>query len=188
MTRTLRALGGITLWVAAVLGVLTCGVWAATALGWIKPLIVVSGSMEPEIPTGALVIDTPVAVEDLAVGNVVTVYSDLADNLVTHRVAAVDVDGSTATLTLKGDANPIEDPEPYVVEDETWTVSWVIPGLGEAIADVSRPGVVIPAMIAIGALLGLSLLRDRDDDADGEPEDDASADAERPAARSGGAS
>lgn len=167
MTRVLRTLGGITLWVAAVLGVLTCGVWAATAAGWIKPLIVVSGSMEPEIPTGALVIDVPVAVEEIAAGDVVTVYSDLAENLVTHRVEAIAVDGDHATLTLKGDANPISDPEPYEVSGDVWEVRMVIPGVGAAVADVSRPGVVVPAMIAIGALLGLSLLRDKD------PEDEA---------------
>ncbi|WP_084130121.1 signal peptidase I [Demequina sp. NBRC 110055] len=159
MIRLLRALGGAALWAAAALGALTCAVWLATAADWIKPLIVVSGSMEPEIPTGALIIDRPLDSAEVVVGDVVSLPSTVTGNVVTHRVVDVARHGDAIALTLRGDANPIDDPEPYLVDGDLWEVAVVIPGLGEAIADVSRPGVVIPAMIAIGALLGLSLLR-----------------------------
>ncbi|WP_084102721.1 signal peptidase I [Demequina sp. NBRC 110051] len=160
MIRILRALGGAALWAAAALGVLTCLVWLATAAGWIKPLIVVSGSMEPEIPTGALIVDRPLDVAEVAVGDIVSLPSTVTGELVTHRVVEIASHGDAVALTLRGDANPVDDPEPYYMDGDIWEVAAVVPGLGEVIADISRPGVVIPAMIAIGALLGLSLLRD----------------------------
>ncbi|WP_297082439.1 signal peptidase I [uncultured Demequina sp.] len=164
MIRVLRAVGGGALWVAAAVGVLTCAVWVATWLGWIKPLIVVSGSMEPAIETGSLIISTPRDGSELAPGDVATLHSSITDGLVTHRIVSVEPVGDAWSVTMQGDANTVADPEPYLVTDAAWTPLWVLPSVGEFVADVSRRSVVIPALIGIGALLGLSLLRDPDSD------------------------
>ncbi|MFV0635042.1 signal peptidase I [Demequina sp.] len=172
VTRVLRAVGSVALWVAAALGVLTCAIWVATAAGWIKPLIVTSGSMEPTIGTGALLIATPIAVDDVVVGDVLTLESDLTGGYVTHRVESVEPVGShgdARSIIMRGDANGASDPLPYVVEGDVWKPQSTFEGVGEAVARLGRPQVIIPALIALAALLGLSLLRDERP----EPEDDA---------------
>ncbi|UNX55354.1 signal peptidase I [Georgenia sp. TF02-10] len=88
-------------------------------MGWV-PLTILSGSMEPTIPTGSQVVVAPVEGADGAagvqVGDVITVmpYPD-DDTLVTHRVVARTeaADGAVA-LTTQGDANASADP---------WTVT-----------------------------------------------------------------
>lgn len=70
---------------------------------------VVTGSMEPSIHTGDYIIVKETEISELEVGDIITFYSDQEDirgKLVTHRIAAINEDGSFET---KGDANPIED-------------------------------------------------------------------------------
>ena len=54
--RILRILGSIALWIGALLGVAAGTLWIAAQLGYATPMIVISGSMEPEIMTGDLLI------------------------------------------------------------------------------------------------------------------------------------
>jgi len=74
--------------------------------GW-RPFVVQSGSMEPRISVGDVVLAAPVASADELLGRVV-VFTDpeRPDTAKTHRVIAQNADGS---LTTKGDANPTAD-------------------------------------------------------------------------------
>ena len=122
------------LWLLAGLGTL-CGVaWGATALGLIKPLVVISGSMEPEIMTGDLIIDTKVPAASLQVGDVASLPSELTTNLVTHRVVRIvpATDGAY-TVTMKGDANAFEDALDYTVSGDVWVPTAQLAGVGTAI-------------------------------------------------------
>ena len=56
--RIIRILGNFALWLGALLGVVAGGVWVAGQFGLVQPLIVISGSMEPGIHTGDMVLDT----------------------------------------------------------------------------------------------------------------------------------
>lgn len=117
MPRSVRRLGNTLLW-------LLLGVLAALALtivvvprvmGWM-PLTVLTGSMEPTIPTGSQVVVEPVEGEadaaDLQIGDVVT-FMPYPDNptLVTHRIVSrsMSTDGSVS-FTTQGDANDAADP------------------------------------------------------------------------------
>lgn len=70
---------------------------------------VISGSMEPEFPTGSAIYVRTVDPADLAPGDVIT-YMLSADTVSTHRVTRIipDEDG-TLRFATKGDANEIED-------------------------------------------------------------------------------
>jgi signal peptidase I len=98
----------------AVLGLVCVGVTiAATQLG-LRPLVVKSGSMEPTIATGSMVLVRTIPARDIRVGDVVAV--DRPDRTrVTHRVVSVEHRGATAELVLKGDANTDPDPAPVAV-------------------------------------------------------------------------
>lgn len=72
-------------------------------------LKVVTGSMEPSIHTGDYIIVEKTDTENLKVGDIITFYSeqsDISGKLVTHRISAINADG---TFITKGDANQISD-------------------------------------------------------------------------------
>ncbi len=77
---------------------------------------VVTGSMEPEIPVGALLIAKQVEMGEIQERDIICYRSNepgLGPAIITHRVVAVYQmpDGSIA-LQTKGDANPTADPNP----------------------------------------------------------------------------
>ena len=100
--------------VAALLGLLMTGVTVFAAQTGLRPLVVRSGSMEPTIKTGSMVLVRNIPASQIRVGDVVAV--ERPDHTrVTHRVVSVTHNGITASLVLKGDANHDNDPEPVVV-------------------------------------------------------------------------
>ncbi|MFL6090588.1 MAG: signal peptidase I [Aeromicrobium sp.] len=114
MTDALRRTKEILL-TAGAIGGLVCILFALSCVVFgLTPLIVQSGSMEPTVKTGSLLItrDTPAA--QLRVGQVVTVKRH-DHTLVTHRIVQITHRGATASIELKGDANKVRDPEVYDV-------------------------------------------------------------------------
>lgn len=98
----------------AVLGVVVTAVTVGAAVTGLRPLVVRSGSMEPVIATGGMVLVRTVAASEIEVGDVVAV--DRPDHTrVIHRVVSVQHRGAAAQLALKGDANTDNDPVPVVV-------------------------------------------------------------------------
>lgn len=81
--------------------------------GW-GSFVIVTGSMEPGISAGDVVLVSPGYDEAYVAGRVIT-FQDPArdDNVLTHRVVSVGEDHS---LITKGDANPTDDPTPVPAE------------------------------------------------------------------------
>jgi signal peptidase len=170
--RIIRILGSVALWIGALLGVAAGGVWVAGQLGYIQPMVVISGSMEPGIMTGDLLIGRFTPTADIDVGDVVSVPSELTGKLVTHRVTSIaplDADraeqlsvdlsgGPRWELRMKGDANADGDLEPYFPRDQVLTPLAQIPQGGKVVSKVMEPAVAMPILLALLALLGLSLL------------------------------
>jgi hypothetical protein len=71
---------------------------------------------------------------------------------VTHRIQTVRHSYPSATLTLRGDANPTEDPEPYVVV-EADRLFWSVNHVGYVVGVLSSPWGTFGAGILAGALL-----------------------------------
>ncbi|WP_341359344.1 signal peptidase I [Georgenia sp. M64] len=162
--------------VVTVAGWLALAVVAALALamvvvphlaGWV-PLTILSGSMEPTIPTGSQVVVEPVrgeaATAALAPGDVVTVMPYPNDpTLVTHRVVAraVAADG-TVVLTTRGDANDAADPWPLTATQVRGVVRYHIPYAGYLATaldgDQKRTGTAALAVALLG-YAGIQLVR-----------------------------
>ncbi len=167
MAKVFRACGNALIWVLAVAGVASGLVWGATRLGWVQPLVVVSGSMSPGIATGDLVVDRPTPTGQLAVGDVASIRSAMTGRIVTHRVVAVEPQpDETWAVTLKGDANDAPDAEVYLVGGTVWTPVLRVPGGGAAIVTLTRPSVAGPLAVTLLALAGLTLLSRRGEGAD----------------------
>ena len=140
----------VVLWVGALTGVLCLTAAALAVFAGVTPLIFRSGSMSPGIPTGALALAQTVPAAEVAVGDVVSVPR--ADGIrVTHRVVETDdAGGASRSLVLKGDANPVTDPDPVVVA-EADRVFWSTPRLGEWVDQALAPGWVF----VVGTLFGM---------------------------------
>jgi signal peptidase len=159
VVRFARVVGNVLVWTLAVLGAVSVAIWGATQAGWIKPLVVISGSMEPGIMTGDLLVARPHATADLQVGEVASITSAVTGDIITHRVIAIEgVGDGTWKVNLKGDANDVADGETYVVGDSVWQ-PWVqVPAGGTFLVTLTKPSVAIPIGITVLAVLGLTLL------------------------------
>lgn len=134
------------------------------------PLVVLSGSMVPELPVGSVVLVRDVDSNDVSTGDVVTFRtpsegSGTRATYTTHRVVAVHRDGSGLWFETKGDANATPDgwsvPAPTVVG----RMAAMVPLAGYVSVFVRSPLgfallVAVPAALLIGLealdLLGMS--------------------------------
>jgi signal peptidase I len=107
---------------------LTVWVLLPTGLMGLRPMLVTSGSMEPLIRTGDVVLIGDHDAEDLAPGTVVTFHDASRDGrLVTHRIEAVGDDGS---YTTRGDANRSPDATPVRPDDVVGVGRLLVPMIG----------------------------------------------------------
>lgn len=144
--RSLRRLATFALWVAFGLGAgLLLALSAPLALG-MRPLVVLSGSMEPVLHTGDVTVVRRVAPRDVRTGDVVTFKAPGSGRLTTHRVRAVRRDAAGRyAFTTKGDAN-------NAVE------RWTLPPGGRLSRAVYRVPAVGHAVLLIRTPLGWTLL------------------------------
>jgi signal peptidase len=92
--------------------------------------VVAGGSMEPAIHLGSVVLETPVPVADLAVGDVVSLVTGPSRNVFTHRITRVMTRDGAEWIATQGDANASPDPSIVPASDVVGRVSVVVPGLG----------------------------------------------------------
>lgn len=148
-----RVLGAGVLAVAVALLVIT--VVVPLAAGG-KAYTVLTGSMEPALPPGSLVMVRPVKASDIGVGSVITYQLESRQPQgVTHRVVTMGVreDGSPVFRT-QGDANPDPDPKwvrPVQVRGAVW---YAVPYIGR-LNSLMTPSVRDLAVrtLALGLLL-----------------------------------
>jgi signal peptidase I len=105
-----RRIGGFGVRVAAWAGLAFCATLLAAvalpaAIG-MHSFTVMSGSMEPTIHVGDVVIDSKISPLDARPGDVVT-FSDPTGRhrLITHRVRSIHTRGNQVQVVTKGDAN-----------------------------------------------------------------------------------
>ena len=102
----------------------------------LRAFTVISGSMEPAIRTGSMII-TDTTKKEPEAGDVITY--EAGNTCVTHRVIRIEEHGNYIT---KGDHNPSEDPAPVNRDQVTGTVILVIPFAGAAAMMLRRPSAI----------------------------------------------
>ena len=143
-----------TLLVAAV--VLLAIALVGVRLFGLQVYTVLSGSMEPAYPVGALLYDKKVDPAQLRPGDVITFMLD-EDTIVTHRIVEVvpdEEDPSVIRFRTKGDANAAEDGSLVHYKNVLGTPVFAIPKLGYFASFVQQPPGLYVA-IAFGAVLVL---------------------------------
>jgi len=94
-----------------------------------KPFIVLSGSMEPAIKAGDLIVTKRIAPEDVRVDDIISFRAD-SNVVVSHRVVEINTEGGVSFLT-KGDANVGMDAISVHPEDIEGLYIWRGAGLGK---------------------------------------------------------
>lgn len=139
-----------TLVVLAVLALALLFVGTKVSLLGYEVKVVQSGSMEPAILTGSLVVITNAA--EYMLGDVVTYGEDSRTNVpVTHRIVEKEGAGARATFITKGDANEEVDPVPVQPRDIIGKVAFTLPYLGYLI-EFARTKLGFALLIGIPAL------------------------------------
>ena len=138
-------------------------VYLSPHLGW-RVDAVISGSMEPRLKVGSLVVVRPVEPETIVVGDIITFRTTtLGENSITHRVIVIG-HNSPLHFRTKGDANNNLDPFTVPAQNLLGKVCLHIPYLGYFTEFLKTPvgfvgAIVIPGIITI-ALYIWSLCRE----------------------------
>jgi signal peptidase I len=118
-----------------------------------KILVVQSGSMEPVIHTGAIVIVKPES--DYKVGDIITFGpATKTKTPTTHRIVEIKGEGIASVYTTKGDANNTPDTKEVSKREVIGKVLFSVLYIGFAIAAAKKPFgflliIVVPALIII---------------------------------------
>ncbi|MCX6806876.1 MAG: signal peptidase I [Candidatus Berkelbacteria bacterium] len=123
------------------------------SIGGIKLLVVKSGSMEPTIKTGSMVITESQA--DYTIDDIVTFKNrEKPEETTTHRIVNEEYQGNLKLFITEGDANGSPDSNKVLPDQIVGKVIFKIPYFGYAVAfSRTLPGliilIVIPATIII---------------------------------------
>jgi signal peptidase I len=121
-----------------------------------RPLVVLSGSMEPALRTGDVSVMRSIAPLDARPGDIVTFRDpDNADRLITHRVRALRVQGDAVVFRTRGDANNISEHWRVPATGEIGRLMYRIPKLGWVLSYARSKGLFV---LLLGGALGLLLL------------------------------
>ena len=118
-----------------------------------RSFTVLSGSMEPALDTGDMVVDAQIAPAAARAGDIVTFKDPQGQKrMITHRLRSVSIQGATARMTTMGDANDAPETWSVPAGGKIGRVAYRLPKLGYALSIThGRDGkllfVVLPALL-----------------------------------------
>ena len=127
---------------------------AAPMVAGYRPVVVLSGSMEPTYHVGSIIYYKEASFEQIAQGDPITFHAEEGGTLITHRV--VEKSEINREFVTKGDANKTVDPNPVSYGNVAGKTSKLtIPYAGYLITIGRKPIVMaILAMILVMGMLG----------------------------------
>lgn len=140
-------------WAVAGVGLTLLAALAVSCVAGYRSMTVMSGSMEPAIQTGDVVVNRPIAPLDARVGDVVTFREPGSGaRFITHRVRRVSARAGKVTFVTKGDANTGTERWTIPADGEIGRVQFRLPHLGYALF-WTRGRYAILGLVTIPALL-----------------------------------
>lgn len=148
-----KKLGKATIWIAFIF---ISFLFVMTVWGGIRPLTVMSGSMEPSIKTGSVaIIETNLTdFNEIEKGDIITF--DIGGSFVTHRAVDITEDG----VYTKGDANNARDL--WIVTDDNYYGKQLfsVPIIGY-IAVFIRQNILFTILIIAAVLIAAKIFKER---------------------------
>lgn len=133
---------------------LAAGAFIIPMLFGAKNMAVISGSMEPAIPVGSMVMVREVNPKELVTGDVIT-YKMGGTN-VTHRIA--EINAEKEQIVTKGDANDSQDVNPVAFQNVVGKIWFHVPYLGYLSVYSKTPLGITAACVLIFVLLLLNFI------------------------------
>ena len=126
---------------------------AATNLLGYQSYIIYSGSMDPTVKVGSLLLTRPVDVENLQVGDVITYRSPGNHTTLTHRIVSIRQQDGQRVFTTKGDASLEPDPQEVILRGQVSKMGFDIPYLGYVVDFAkSTQGIVLLLLVPAAGL------------------------------------
>ena len=123
------------------------------ALG-IKPYVVLSGSMEPNIHTGSVCfVNSKASYDEVEVGDVIA-FKTTTGVMVTHRVIEETAEG----FVTQGDANDVPDGIITTRSNFGGETIFSVPQIGYAMVALQKPANIAIVIVIILAILALSFV------------------------------
>lgn len=121
-----------------------------TLLSGIKSYVVVSGSMEPTIPTGSIIYTNKI--DFYSKGDVIAYEKE--NRTISHRVLGIEGIGNELYYSTKGDANDSADSDLVSRSEIVGKTFFFVPYLGKIVMAFKTPlgfalGIVLPALLFI---------------------------------------
>ncbi len=126
------------------------------------PMIVMSGSMEPQIMTGDLIIDKSIDADDVEMGDVITFFNPKKkQEVITHKVIDIEDDGDGTRTFITHGINNTEGTNEKVPEENLIGIYWFrIPKLGDILFFMqTTTGLIVCIGIPLILLVGYEILR-----------------------------
>ena len=130
-----RKRSSLTGWVVTAIVVVVL-VWVSFGVLGFRPVVVASGSMNPAIDMGDVVMVKEVDASDIHQGDVIQYESGGSSTI--HRVIEVQQESSATVFITKGDANDSPDVNPVHPEEVRGRVSLTVPKVGWVSIGIKR--------------------------------------------------
>jgi signal peptidase len=142
------------LWTLGTLGAISLIAAVAAHIWGFSIILFSTGSMSPTIPAGSAALVRLIPAPELEVGDVTTVERP-GQLPITHRITTIEpLAGNSAArvITMRGDANAIDDAAPYVVSDARIVVA-SMPGVATWFANLRDARLMGLLTLLAGALV-----------------------------------
>jgi signal peptidase I len=144
--------------------IVVCFVLIAAQYGW-EFDAVLSGSMEPALDVGGLVVIRPVDAGQVEVGDVISFKLPDVDTPICHRVTDIQETDGGRVFRTKGDANEEPDPNPVPAQSVNGKEVFYLPYMGNLarLSELGRKrvnllGIGLPAAVLVVLPLGLAFI------------------------------
>ncbi len=145
-------------------------------IGGYCPLIILTGSMEPVISSGDLIVAHQIEPQDVKVGDIIAFFDPDGNgtSVLTHRVTEVIKDGDELSFRTKGDANNVEDRLAVKADKLIGIYETKFSGMGHVAMFMQTPaGLVICVIVPLVLLVGWDIIRRRRSDKRSQTDTDA---------------
>ena len=141
MSKTIKKIWNAVTWILVLILIVMAVLLAGVRLVGLRPLTVLSGSMEPEFSAGDLIYVKEVDYRTLEAGDIIT-FMLSEDTIATHRIVGVvpdEADPSVIRYRTKGDANDAEDGTLVHCRNVVGTPVWSLPKMGYVANYIQNP-------------------------------------------------
>ena len=147
-------------WVIMAIVIITSSFFfSASFLGWHFD-VVQTGSMEPKMMPGGMVISHPITPEDIRVGDIILFQEPETGAPVCHRVIDIEENNGELFFQTKGDANAYTDTNPISRKDIIGKTTLYVPQVGKLayLSHLYQPIVLGGVKVSLAVLITVALV------------------------------